>query len=175
MADITFNTAANQTIARGLLVLYLNTGSAETPVWSAVGKRVEDSSAEFDWQRESKKDILDNTYSTMKAPIVTQTFDPWELSNGDAAQLEIWNKAIKDQDAQALCNMDMLMVHLYAGTANTAAFAERYDGCAVEVTGLGGEGGGNIAMPVTVTFGGKRTVGTAANNKGVITFSPEAA
>ena len=175
MADITFNTAANQTIARGLLVLYLNTGSAETPVWSAVGKRVEDSSAEFDWQRESKKDILDNTYSTMKAPIVTQTFDPWELSNGDAAQLEIWNKAIKDQDAQALCNMDMLMVHMYAGTANTAAFAERYDGCAVEVTGLGGEGGGNIAMPVTVTFGGKRTIGTASNNKGVITFSPEAA
>mgnify|MGYP003328714573 CR=1 FL=1 len=173
MADLTFNTAAGQTIARGMLVLYLNTGEKETPIWSPVGKRVEDSSAEYDWQRESKKDILDNTFTTMKKPIVTQTFDPWDLANGDNAQLDIWNKAVKDQDAQALCAMDMMVVHAYAGTANTAVFAERYDGCSVEVTGLGGEGGGNVAMPVTVTFGGERTVGTASISGGTVTFTKE--
>lgn len=173
MAELTFNTKAGQTIARGMLVLYYNTGEQATPVWSPVGKRVESSNAEFDWQRESKKDIMDNTFSTMKSPIITQTFDPWDLDGGDAAQLAIWNKAVKDQDAQALCSMDMLMVHLYAGTANTAVFAERYDGCSVEVTGLGGDGGGNIAMPVTVTFGGTRTVGTAKVEAGTVTFTPE--
>lgn len=171
MADLTFNTAAGQTIARGLLVLYLNVGEKASPTWAPVGKRVEDSSAEYDWQRESKKDILDNTYSTMKKPIVTQSFDPWDLANGDDAQLSIWNKAIKDQDAQALAAMDMLVVHLYAGTKNTSAFAERYDGCSVEVTGLGGEGGGNIAMPVTVTFGGERTTGSASVSGGTVTFT----
>lgn len=172
MADITFNTAENQAVARGLLVLYLNTGSASAPVWSPVGKRVEDSSMEMDWQRESKKDIMDTTFSALKDPIITQTFDPWELANGDAAQLYLWNKAIKEHNAQALANMDMMVAHLYAGTSG-AAFAERYDGCAVEVTGLGGAGGGNIGMPVTVTFGGNRTVGTAKVAGGTVTFTAE--
>lgn len=172
MADITFNTAENQAVARGLLVLYLNTGSSTAPVWSPVGKRVEDSSMEMDWQRESKKDIMDTTFSALKDPIITQTFDPWELANGDAAQLYLWNKAIKEHNAQALANMDMMVAHLYAGTSG-AAFAERYDGCAVEVTGLGGAGGGNIGMPITVTFGGNRTVGTAKAAGGTVTFTAE--
>lgn len=171
MADLTFNTKENQTIARGMLILYLNTGTKESPVWSPIGKRVEDSSLEMDWQRDSKKDILDNTYTTMKKPIITQSFDPWDLSNGDVAQLYIWNKAVKDQDAQAMCNLDMMIAHLYAGTAKTAVFAERYSACSAEVTGLGGEGGGNIGMPVSVTYGGDRTVGTAAINEGTVTFT----
>lgn len=174
MTDMTFITAENQAVGRALLVLYLNTATKDAPVWSPVGKRVEDSSMELDWQRESKKDILDNTYSTMKDPIITQSFDPWELANGDKAQLSIWNKAIRDHDAAALANMDMLVVHLYAG-AKDAVFAERYESSAVEATGLGGAGGGNIGMPITVTFGGTRTVGTAKVAAGEVTFTPAAA
>ena len=171
MAEIAFNTNEGQTITRGLLILYLNTGTSEVPVWSPMGKRVEDSSMEYDWQRESKKDILDNTYTTMKKPIITQSFDPWDLAGGDTAQKKIWDMGIRDQDAQALCTLDMMVAHLYAGTATTAVFAERYDGCSVEPTGLGGEGGGNVGMPVTVTFGGNRTVGTAAITESGVTFT----
>lgn len=175
MADTTFNTQNGQTIGRGMMILYLNTGTVEEPVWSPIGKRVEESSMEMDWNRESKKDILDNTYTTMKKPIITQSFEPWDLANGDTAQLRIWNKAVKEQDAQALCALDMLIVHLYAGNKDTAAFAERYSACAAEVTGLGGEGGGNISMPVTVTYGGERTTGTAAVTSSSVTFTPDAA
>ena len=171
MADLTFNTAENQTVGRNLLILALNTGTKDAPVWSPVGKRVEDSSAEYDWQRETKNDILGNTYNNMKKPIITQTFDPWELANGDVAQVYIWNKAIRDQDAAALSSMDLLLIHLYAGEAANKAFAERYDASSIEVTGLGGAGGGNISMPITATFGGTRTVGTAAVANGVITFT----
>lgn len=174
MADITFITAENQTVGRNLLILYLNTGTKDMPEWNPIGKRVEDSSMELDWQRETKKDILNNTYSSMKDPIITQSFEPWELANGDKAQLSVWNKAIRDHDAQALSNMDMLVVHLYAG-AKDAAFAERYESSAVETTGLGGAGGGSIGMPITVTFGGTRTKGTAKVAAGVVTFTPDAA
>ena len=174
MADMTFITAENQTVSRNLLILYLNTGTKDEPVWSPIGKRVKDSSMELDWQRETKKDILNNTYSSMKDPIITQSFDPWELANGDKAQLSIWNKAIRDHDAAALANMDMLVVHLYAG-AQDAVFAERYESSAVETTGLGGAGGGSIGMPITVTFGGTRTVGTAKVADGTVTFTPAAA
>lgn len=174
MPDVEFNTAKNTTISRDMLVLYLNTGTGELPVWSPVGIRVADSSMELDWQRETSTDILGKNYSSMKEPVITQTFDPWPLSNGDVAQKAIWNKAIKDHDAKALASMDMMLAHMYAGTADTAVFAERYSSCAVEATGLGGEGGGDIAMPVSVTFGGTRTVGTAAVTGGEVKFSPAA-
>ena len=173
MADYTFNTTPGQTVARDLLIAYLNTGTSSEPTWSPIGKRVEDSSAEYDWSDETKQDILGSTWGTMKKPIITQTFDPCELDAGDEAQKKIWDLAVVKQDAQALANMDMLIVHLYAGTANTAVFAERYESCMVKPSSLGGEGGGNIGMPIDVTYGGKRTIGTAAVSNGTVTFTPE--
>lgn len=173
MDEMNFNTTSGQTVARELLALYLNTGEAASPVWSPVGKRVEDSSMEYDWGEESKTDIFGQIYTNLKKPTITQTFDPWELDAGEAAQQKIWNLAIKDQDAQALANQDMLVVHLYVGTNPTAAFAERYSSCAVKPSGLGGEGGGSVGMPIDVTFGGTRTVGTAAVADGTVTFTPE--
>ena len=174
MADFVFNTTAGQTIARELMIAYLNTGTGTNPVWSPVGKRVEDSSLEMDWSDETKQDILGDAYGTMKKPIITQTFDPCELDAGDAAQLSIWNKAIKDHDVQALCAMDMLIVHFYADSGETSAnpFAERYSACMVKPSSIGGEGGGNLGMPIDVTYGGTRTKGTAAkDSSGAITFT----
>lgn len=175
MADLTFNTTAGATIARELLIAYLNTGTASAPVWSPVGKRVEDSSSEYDWSEETKNDILGQTYTNLKKPTITQTFEPGELDSDDTAQVRIWNLAVKDQDYAALANMDMLIVHFYAGTAATP-FAERYSACTVRPTGLGGEGGGNVGMPVDITYGGVRTTGTAAKDAetGAITFTPAA-
>lgn len=167
--DITFNTPAGQTIARELLIAYMNTGTSAAPVWSAIGKRVEDSDTEYDWDSETKRDILGSTYGRLKKPTITQSFDPCELDSDDAAQVKLWNLAVKDQDAQALANQDMLIVHFYAGSN----FAERYSACMVEVTGLGGEGGGEIQMPINITYGGTRTVGTAAKAAdGTVTFTP---
>lgn len=58
LADLEFNTTEGRTIARELLIAYLNTGTPEEPVWSAIGKRVEESDEEMDWSEESIKDIL---------------------------------------------------------------------------------------------------------------------
>ena len=169
--DLTFNTAAGAVVARKMLLLFLNTGSSETPAWSVIGKRVEDSSMEYDWSDESKTDILGDTYTTMKEPIITQTFDPCELDSGDTAQVKIWNQSIKDHDVAAMCNNDLLVVHTYAGTASTAVFAERYPSSAVKPSGLGGSN--NVGMPIDVTFGGERSVGTASVSGGNVTFTAE--
>ena len=128
---------------------------------------------EYDWQEESNKDILGTTRSTMKKPIITQTFDPCDLDAGDAAVLKIWNLAVKEQNVAALTNQDMLIVHLYAGTKDTAAFAERYSSCMVKPSSLGGEGGGFVGMPMDITYGGARTVGTAAVSAGTVTFTAD--
>lgn len=172
MEDLTFNTTPGATVARELLICYLNTGTADAPVWSPVGKRVEDSSIELDWATETKVDIFGDTYTTGKKATKTQSFEPWELDASDVAQKKIWNLAIKDNDVNQLLNQDMLLAHLYAGDTG-AVFAERYESCAVLPTGLGGEGGGSVGMPIDVTFGGKRTIGTISNTGGDITFSPE--
>lgn len=159
MVDLTFNTSAGQAVERKLMVLYLNTGTSEAPVWSPIGKRVEDSSMEMDWKDESGKDILGDTHTTMQVPIIKQTFDPCPLDAGDAAQLKIWNLAVREQNAGALCNQDLLLVHTYAGDAENGVFAERYPASMVKPTGLGGSA--TIGMPIDVTFGGKRAIGTA--------------
>lgn len=173
MPDLTFNTEAGVTVARELLIAYLNTGTTASPVWSPIGKRVEDSDTEYDWDSETIRDILGNTYGKLKKPTITQSFDPCDLDGSDAAQVKLWNIGVKDLDAQALAAQDMLIVHFYAGTAATP-FAERYASCMVEITGLGGEGGGNVGMPITVTYGGERTVGTASKGQdGTITFTPD--
>ena len=173
MADLEFNTASGQTVDRELLIAYLNTGTTSAPVWSPLGSRVTDSSMEYDWREESNKDILGTTRSTMKKPIIAQTFDPCDLDAGDAAVLKIWNLAVKEQNVSALTNQDMLIVHLYAGTKDTAAFAERYSACMVKPSSLGGEGGGFVGMPMDVTYGGTRTVGTAAVSAGTVTFTAD--
>lgn len=157
-----FNTTPGETIARELLIAYLNTGSDSSPVWSPIGKRTTDSSEEFDWSEETSQDILGNTYTKMKKPTITQTFDPWELDGGDEAQQKIHQLAVIEQNAQALTNQDMLIAHFYTTSegASAGSFAERYASCMVKPSGLGGEGGGNIGMSIDVTYGGQRTVGT---------------
>lgn len=175
MPDNTFNTTPGQTIARELMIAYLNTGTASSPVWSPFGRRTTDSSIEYDWSDDSSQDILGNTWTTMKKPIMTQSFDPWELDGGDAAQQKIYQLAVIDQDAQALTNMDVMIAHFYSGTKNSA-FAERYSSCMVKPSSLGGEGGGNLGMPVDVTYGGERTIGTVSKDEeGTIIFSGGAA
>lgn len=172
MADMTFNTPAGQVVDRKLLILYLNTGTNSAPVWSPIGKRVEESSMEYDYSEESKTDIFGEIYTTMKKPVITQSFEPCELDSGDAAQVKIWNQSIKEQNVAAMANNDLLVVHAYAGTADTAVFAERYEFCMVKPASLGGSS--NVGMPIDVTYGGTRTTGTAAIADGAVTFTKAA-
>ena len=172
MADLTLNTPSGQTIDRELVIAFLNTGTSSTPVWSPLGKRVPDSSANYEWNADTTRDILGQVWGSMRNPIITQPFEPSNLDAGDPAIVKIWNMAVKDQDARALAAQDMLIVHFYAGEENTP-FAERYSACMIEATGLGGEGGADLSMPINVTYGGTRTVGTAAKAQdGTITFTP---
>lgn len=167
--DLTFTTPAGQTIDRGLMIAYLNTGETATPTWSPIGKRVESADREYDWSQESLQDILGNTWTTMKKPIMTDSYDPLPLDAGDAAAVKLWNLGVKDQNAQALTNQDMLIAHYYT----TGSWAERYSGCAVAVTRIGGDGGGNLEISTEITYGGERTLGTVKNTAGTVTFTPD--
>ena len=170
-----FNTTSGQQIARETLIAYLNTGTSQSPTWSAIGKYVTDSTMSYDWGDTAEKDILGNTNVTMKAPVITQTFDPLNLDSADSAIVKIWELAVRDQNPQALCAQDVLVAHFYdsPNTASpTTGWAERYSSSMVKPTGLGGEGGGSIEMPVEITYGGVRTIGSVTRTSaGVVTFT----
>ncbi|NLU23150.1 MAG: hypothetical protein GXW99_00215 [Clostridiales bacterium] len=175
MSDLTFNTTAGKSIDRNLLALYLNTGTSASPTWSILGRGVEDSSIEMDWSQETKTDILGNVNTTQKKPVKTQSFDPCELDSGDAALVKLWNLAVKDEDAAGLCALDMLVVHLYVDSGTSGSkFAVRQSACAISPKSLGGAGGGFLGMPIDVTYGGTRTIGSAAvSDAGVVTFTAD--
>ena len=167
-----FNTTAGETMDRALLVAYLNISESAPGELelAALGKRVEDSSEEYDWSEETSQDILGNTFTTMKKPTITQSFDPLPLDADDKAARKIWELGIRDQNAQALANQDMVIAHFYAGDPSKN-FAERYSSCAIRPTGIGGEGGGNITMPTEITYGGTRTLGKIKKAEGAVTFT----
>lgn len=172
MPDLTFKTQEGQTVAREMLVSCLNTGTAESPVWSAFGKRVESSDIEMDWDSETVRDILGGVWTTLKKPTKTQSFDPMPLDAGDPAAVKLWNVAIREEDAQALASQDVLICHFFAGTENKN-FAERYNGCAIAITRYGGDGGGNLSFGTEITYGGDRILGSAVKEASGITFTPD--
>ena len=66
----------------------------------------------------------------------------------------------------------LALIHKYVYSYGTSAFfAERYKACAVEISSLGGDGGGNLTMPINVTYGGERTVGSVTVAEGKFTFT----
>lgn len=172
----TVKTTEGQSADRKLYLCCGNCGTKESPIWGRLGKGVEDSSAEMDWSEETKTDILGDTRTRMKTPVISQTFDPCEVDSGDKYQQHIIDLAIVKQDAHALCNQDLLRIHLYLEDGEGRAFAERYPASMVKPSSLGGEGGGSLTMPIDVTFGGAREVGTASvSSDGTITFTPATA
>ena len=65
MADMTFNTPSGQTLKREMMVAFLNTGTASSPVWSPLGKRVTESEENLDWGGEKSQDILGNNFELL--------------------------------------------------------------------------------------------------------------
>jgi hypothetical protein len=170
--DLTFNVGENKPAKTEALAAFLNVGTKDKPDWAILGIRVTSSSAEMDWQKEEFTDITGKVYASIKTPIINQTFDGWTINGGDRAQQHIWNLGVRNQDTASLQAQDVLRVHFYAGTS-TAPFAERFDASTVLISSLGGDSGGNLNMPISVTCGGTRSVGTATSADGVVTFTPD--
>lgn len=173
--DLKFNTTEGQTIAREMMISYLNVGTSELPKWAPIGRRTNSADIEMDWSKNSEQDVLGDTWTTMKKPVKTQTFDPVPLDAGDPVGVKLWNLGIRDEDAQALANMDVLIGHFYVDSAEEF-FSERYSGCAISLTRIGGEGGGNLEISSEITYGGTRTLGHISRGEGgEITFTADGA
>ena len=172
-----YTVTGNGKIARETLICYLKTGETGSnpavPVWSPLGKGVESSALEYDWQEESVKDILGDTENSAKKPIMSQEFEGPLYATQDAYK-KIWELAIRDQDVQNLASQTCLIVHAYTtdGETNPKFFAETYDGCMITAS-LSGDGGSDLILNSKCQFGGKRVTGGATLSDRVPTFTPD--
>lgn len=157
---------------REMMITYLNTGTAEAPIWSPMGTKVTDGNIEYDWSPETKTDILGNTFTSAKDAQMAQTFSGGEIIAGDAVMNRLADLAIVKKNAALLTNQDCLIVHTYLKDDKGGAFAERYPASSVIPTSLGGEGGGALVTDIDVTYGGKRATGTAVAGENGVTFTP---
>lgn len=172
MADATaFNIAAGTKAERKLLLTCVNTGTAASPEWEILGVGIEESAIEYNFEEETKTDILGKTSTTIAKPQRRQSFDPFTLMEGSDLQVKLYN-IIRHERWSELANMDMLLVHTYVGAAGSFE-AERFKGSAINPTSLGGSG--TLDMPIEVIFGGTHTLGTAAIASGVVTFTEASA
>lgn len=158
---------------REMMITYVNTGTAEAPVWAAMGAKVTDSSIEYDWSIENNTDILGNAYTSAKTAQMSQSFSGNEIIAGDSVMNHLVDLAVVQKDAAKLVNQDCLVVHLYLQDENGKTFAERYPASAVVPTTIGGEGGGALVTDIDVTYGGVRAVGTAEKTESGVNFAPD--
>lgn len=175
MADTYTITTTGEGVSatREMMITYLNTGTFDAPIWSAMGAKVTDSSIEYDWSIENNTDILGNAYTTAKTAQMTQSFGGSEIVAGDNVMNHLVNLAVVQKSAVKLVNQDCLIVHTYLKNGEGQSFAERYPASSVVPTTIGGEGGAPLVTDIDVTYGGTRSKGSAAVADGTVTFNPE--
>ena len=166
-----FTVADGMEMDRDGLICCLNVGAEDTPDWAPLGCGTEESSTEYDWQMETKRDILGHTHISAKKPIKTQTFDPLPLTKGERATMFLWEKAVIEENPQILTNLDLLEVHKYViwkGTEKMLGI--RHKRSSAFNTAFGGAGGASLDMPVEVTYGGERELGQVTIENGVFKY-----
>lgn len=175
MADTYTITTTGEGVSatREMMITYLNTGTADAPIWSAMGAKVTDSSIEYDWSLENNTDILGNAYTTAKTAQMTQNFNGGEIRAGDKVMNHLADLAVVQKSAVKLVNQDCLIVHTYLKNSEGQSFAERYPASSVVPTTIGGEGGAPLVTDIDVTYGGTRSKGSAVVTDGAVTFNPE--
>ena len=173
-----FPATTETTVARKELVAYLNTGTADAPVWTAIGWHCTDSSMSVEVDTDTQKDILGNVFTNASTPELTQEFDPLPIRQGtttDALQQLLHNQWMTQNFSGTY---DTLIVYLYAGTGTPGTAECQYDAhhfpASTIVPGdFGGSAEDPLNRPITVYFGGTLEVGTATINPdtGVVAFT----
>ena len=172
MADATeFNLADGIEAQRKLLYTLVNVGTSETPVWQLVGAGIEDSSIEYNTDKTKTTDILGLTHTKVNRTEPTQSLTPYTVVGGDALQVKLYNQ-MRNQEYAEMSDYEVLIVHGYVGTADTAMESELHAGCTISIDSVGGSS--YVDMPITIDFSNEKTLGTTAVAAGVFTFTPNA-
>jgi len=152
---------------REQLILFMNTGTSSAPVWSVIGRDIEDLSRTMNYDVQSKNNILGEASVDVTKGPQTTTVDPVKMDNDDPVAERLYDIYAKNLDGSDVEN-DFVEVSAFkqAGAGEYEAF--RQNG-AISLTSFGGDTTG-VNAPFEINWKGERVAGTF--NPTTKTFTP---
>lgn len=148
---------ASKKVKRSQFALFLNTGTAETPIWSLVGDGVTEMSIAYNPQtsevvyinQDSGVTDVESYKPTIAAPMTAMAGDP-VFDYVDAIRMK--RKVLTD------CVTECLLVYLYKDEQSGAYPAEK-NACGVQIDEFGGAGGESTKLSFTLNLQGNAVSG----------------
>lgn len=135
-----------------------------------LGKRVEESSIEFNNETETTKDILGINYTDVNKTEPSQTFEPFNIIGGSDLAEYLTDAALRN-NIQAYNNtFNVYIITSFIGSSG-AYFAVKHTGCSIIPTSIGGDA--YVQMPIEVHYSNNITAGTVDKLANDFTFTAE--
>ncbi len=168
MADLVLNLKDGKKAERKLFATYVNVGTSEEKDWQIVGKGVEESAVEFNFETETVKDILGLTETTITTSAPQQDLEPSTVRAGSKLHEKLLT-LISLNDTSAFSTFEVMQAWGFVGEEGQL-YAEVHKNCTVVPTSLGGSA--NVDMPISIYFSNDKEVGTVDAISNSPTFSP---
>lgn len=122
-----------------------------------LGKRVEDSSIEFNADISTVTDILGITYTDVNKTEPQQSFDPFNIIGGSDLASYLTEAALSNDITKYNNVFNVYIITAFIGSSS-AYFAVKHTGCSIIPTSIGGDA--YVTMPIEVHYSNNITVGT---------------
>lgn len=133
-----------------------------------LGKRVEDSSIEFNPDIATSTDILGITYTDVNKTEPQQTFDPFNIIGGSKLASYLVDAALSNDITKYNNNFTVYVISAFIG-ASEAYKTVKHTGCSIIPTSLGGDAW--VQMPIEVHYSNNITKGTVDKLADDFTFT----
>lgn len=146
-----------------------STGTSSTQKREILGKRVEDSSVEFNADIATVTDILGITYTDVNKTEPVQSFDPFNIIGGSDLASYLTEAALSNDITKYNNVFTIYIIAAFSGSSS-AYFAVKHTGCSIIPTSIGGDA--YVGMPIEVHYSNNITKGTVDKLADDFEFTP---
>jgi hypothetical protein len=136
-----------------------------------LGRRVEDSSIEFNPDIQTSTDILGITYSDVNKTEPQQALDPAYIMGGSDLSAYLTDAMLSNNIQAYNGKFTVYIIAAFIGDSTNGYKAVKHSGCSIIPTSIGGDS--YVAMPLEIHYSNDITVGTVDKLSDDFTFTPD--
>lgn len=125
-------------------------------IWEPLGIGTEDAGITYEYDEATSTDIWNTTETIVNKVKQSITFDPYYVKAGDTLQAILIDMVNREAWSE-LSGFKVLVARYYVGEEGSYQ-AMTYDACTIKVQSEGGSS--YVSMPIVVSLGGRKTMGT---------------
>lgn len=174
--SVTFNSSVNPRAKTELFKIYINVGTASTPVWELQGRGIESWTLDRNEEIEKKIDVLGLVDIQRGKPQPVQSGIDMLIRSGSVFATMLV-EAMQTGDFSALDNIDLLHKYEFIDAATTGScYAKREKGCCVAVNSFTGEAGGYLGFNLDIHYANDFIAGSMTKvDASPVVFTPASA